>query len=90
MKFSFSINHVLQFRGCLACERCQGKTKGGSQCSRKTCIGTGWCHTHLLNEKHLRIQMSTIPYAGKGLFAMDKTKPANAIIFRTGTEIDRI
>ena len=87
MKFSFFINHVLHFRGNLDCERCQGRTKQGTQCARKTCIGTGWCFTHLLNEKHLRIQGSTIPNAGKGLFAMDKTKAPNDIIFRTWTKI---
>jgi hypothetical protein len=87
MKFSFSINHILQFRGCLACERCQGKTKGGNQCSRKTCIGSGWCYIHLLNEKQLKIQTSAIPNAGKGLFAMDKTKAANAIVFKVGAKI---
>ena len=87
MKFSFSISHILHFRGSLACERCQGKTKGGNQCSRKTCIGTGWCHTHLLNEKHLRIQTSSIPNAGKGLFALDETKAPGEIIFKIGAKL---
>ena len=87
MKFSFSINHILHFRGCLACERCHGMTKGGKQCSRKTCIGSGWCHTHLLNERHLRIQISTIPNAGKGLFVMHQTKAPGDIIFKIGAKI---
>ena len=87
MKFTFSIDYVLQFRGSLACERCQGKTKGGSQCSRKTCIGSGWCHIHLLNEKHLKIQTSTIPNAGKGLFVMSKVVAENAIVFKVGSKI---
>ena len=36
MKFSFFINHVLHFRGNLDCERCQGRTKQGTQCARNT------------------------------------------------------
>ena len=87
MKFSFFINHVLHFRGHLDCERCQGRTKQGNRCKRRTCIGTGLCYTHLQNEKHLRIKNSTIPNAGKGLFAMDKTKAPDEIIFRSGTKI---
>ena len=87
MKFSFFINHVLHFRGNLECEQCRGTTKQGKQCTRRTCIGTGWCYSHLLSEKHLRILPSTIPHAGKGLFAMDKTKGPNEIVFRAGTRL---
>jgi hypothetical protein len=32
--------------------------------------------------KHLKIQKSTIPNAGKGLFAIDKSKRSNAVIFQ--------
>ncbi len=87
MKFTFSINHNLHFRGQLDCEQCVGRTKKGNQCKRKICIGTGWCGTHLLNEKHLKIQPSTIPNAGKGLYAMDKSKVLNEIVFKAGTRL---
>ena len=87
MKFSFSISNVLHFRGQLECEQCVGRTKQGNQCRRKSCIGTGWCGTHLLNEKHLKIQPSTIPNAGKGLYACDKSKAPNEIVFKAGTRL---
>ena len=87
MKFSFFISNALHFRANLDCERCKGTTQEGVQCKRRTCIGTGWCYTHLQSEKHLQIKPSTIPHGGKGLFASDKTKGANDIVFRAGTRL---
>jgi hypothetical protein len=41
----------------------------------------------LLSVKHLKIAKSTIPNAGKGLFAANKNVPNDAIIFRKGQTI---
>lgn len=56
----------------------------GSRCKRKTVIGVPWCYQHLASEMSLKIQASTIEDAGKGLFAISKTKE---IVFRKGQTI---
>jgi len=66
---------------------CQGISKNGQRCSRKSCIGFEYCYTHLLSVKHLRIKESNIPNAGKGLFALNKNEPENAIIFKKNEKI---
>ena len=71
----------------LQAERCSGRTKAGNQCSRSSVIGTPWCWTHLLAVKHLRIKDSTVAGAGKGLFALDKSRPTGEILFRPGQDI---
>ncbi len=50
-------------------------------------IGTGYCFQHLRKYKHLRIGTSTLAGAGKGLFAYDKAKGVNDIVFKEGEEI---
>ena len=79
-------NKVL-FRCQLACVQCTATKVDGGNCTRKSCIGIPLCYMHLLREKKLRIKQSTIPGAGKGLFAMDKHAGANEIIFRIGDKI---
>lgn len=86
-KFKFYIVDELQFQCPLSSLRCHGKTKKGTRCGRKCVIGFELCYQHLRSDKHLRILPSTIPNAGKGLFAMDTTKNDNAIIFRAGDKI---
>ena len=71
----------------LQAERCSGRTKAGNQCSQSSVIGTPWCWTHLLAVKHLRIKDSTVAGAGKGLFALDKSRPTGEIMFRPGQDI---
>jgi hypothetical protein len=54
------------------CNRCAGVTKSGKECSRNTCMYPFYCWQH---SPVLAIRDSTIPEAGKGLFAkvdMDK------------------
>lgn len=75
------------FNCILEKERCVGLTKSGGRCNRESIIGFEYCYQHLLLDKHLRIKKSTLHHAGMGLFAMDKTKDANAIIFRIGATI---
>ena len=85
--FRFRVHHNIVFQGQLVSERCTAQTRAGHRCSRQTVIGCGLCWSHLLSERHLRIQQSTIPHAGKGLFAQDRTAPAHRVIFHAGATI---
>jgi hypothetical protein len=40
-------------------------------------MATPYCFSHLPEYLHLKVKPSTIPNAGKGLFAFDKTKNEN-------------
>ena len=76
----------------LAKKRCVAKTRAGNaRCKNHVCIGIGrkntLCWLHLMRKKHLRIKQSNIASAGNGLFAVDRTKKPNAIIFRKGSLI---
>ena len=84
VSFRFIINGHLHFHGHLDSERCTANGRTGHRCSRNTVIGLGLCWQHLLSTEHLRIKESLIPNAGKGLFALDRTRPANAVIFNNG------
>jgi SET domain-containing protein len=86
-EFKFYIHKNLFFHHLLETEQCVGHNKNGNRCKRKVTIGTPYCFQHLLSIKHLKIQKSKIPNAGNGLFALDKSKPDNAIIFKKGDKI---
>ena len=67
---------------------CKAVNKNGTRCKRTTTtIGSPYCYTHLLNQKHIKIQPSTIPSAGKGVFAVDPKRLPGTIIFRNGDVI---
>lgn len=83
-KFIFSIPPDHEFKCDLRSFRCTGQTKSGSRCRKRVVFGVDLCWMHLLSTKHLRILPSLIPNAGKGLFALDRSKDPNAIIFRKG------
>lgn len=71
-KFSFRYkeNETSKKHTCfLSAQKCGALLKNGRPCQRKVTIGTPLCHSHLLELKNLKIQKSTIPNAGKGLFA---------------------
>lgn len=85
----------------MQCVRCEGVTRRGTQCSKRVCIGTPLCWQHLLASRGVRIRPSTVPGAGKGLFAMARPRPrprrrgghaqndrgAASILFRPGDVI---
>lgn len=83
-KFVFKANNNTLFTCNLQCVQCKEIKSNGRRCSLKTCIGTPYCWIHLLHNKHLRILNSQVAGAGKGLFAISKQAPDNAILFRTG------
>ena len=86
-QFRYFINHHLIFQSDLLCEQCKALTKTGVRCKRIVCFGLPFCFSHLYSLKHLKIQKSTISNAGKGLFAMNKAKRPNAVIFNTNAPI---
>jgi len=72
-----------EFQGNLETLRCAQIKPNGQRCKCKCAIGTPYCHVHLKYAHHLQIKPSTIPGAGKGVFAVGKTD----IIFRAGDPI---
>lgn len=90
-KFKFESNDgTVNFSCPLECNQCEGINRNGNQCSRRTCIGTPFCWTHLWSMRNLRILPSNIPNAGKGLFAVMRRgadMPPGNIIFTTGATI---
>lgn len=74
-------NVINSFQCNLECERCEAIGNTGRQCKRNTCIGVPYCWQHMIRELHLQIKPSLIPGAGKGLFAVDKTKQPGEIVF---------
>lgn len=83
-KFIFNIDHDIYFEAMLESERCVAHNLNGQRCSRNVCIGINLCWSHLLKYKHLKIKTSTIPNAGKGLFAEDKSLAPDAVVFSEG------
>ena len=89
MPYQFRFNRTdepVSFKCNLQCTRCGGVKPNGQRCKARTCIGTPYCWQHLL-KKHLRIKTSTLPGAGKGLFAFDPTKTGQSGVFNEGDEI---
>ncbi len=88
-KFIFKVNNVPQFEDTLYTGRCLAHTKKGTRCKRHCIIGYEYCYSHLESEMELKIKDSTIPQAQKGLFAFNKKKEPNDIIFRKDEEISQ-
>jgi hypothetical protein len=64
-------------------QRCTADNKRGLQCGARTTQGQ-YCWTHLRALCHLRIKASTIPLAGRGLFAEKDFAPGEHIASYTG------
>ena len=91
--FKFYINRrhpSLKFEGNLESEQCRYIKPDGEHCNRIVTIGVPLCSQHLMIEQHLKIQKSTIPKAGKGVFACDPNKGANAIVFRGNENVGEL
>ena len=87
-QFQFYINNQIAFQCQLDSQQCIGHNQNGSQCRRKIILGTPYCFQHLEKIKHLQIKTSTIPNAGKGLFAYDKNaRRQNQVVFHQNTTI---
>ena len=53
---------------------CKATTKAGTPCRLRTSVDHR-CWMHGILEKHLRVKPSTVPGAGKGLFAQLRVRP---------------
>lgn len=58
-------------------------------CGRTVHVGIPYCPRHLQQRCKLRIQPSTIPGAGLGVFAWDPAAPAGAVVIRKGETVGR-
>jgi len=82
-RFTFE-GDTTEFQGNLETLRCAEIKPDGQRCKCKCAIGTPYCHVHLKYRHHLQIKQSTIPDAGKGVFAVGKP---GEIVFRAGDPI---
>ena len=80
-------NDEVIFNGQLQSHRCSFIMRNRQQCKRQCIIGLPCCHSHLPLKYHIEIKNSLIPHSGKGLFVKDKTREADAIVFRQGDTI---
>lgn len=51
------------------CHRCEQTRPNGARCKNRVCFGSPLCHQHNSMKYGVRIKKSTVPGAGKGLFA---------------------
>jgi hypothetical protein len=72
----------IKFNGQLKSMQCDFVKADGHQCRRRCVIGLPCCFSHLPVRYHVIVKPSLIPGAGKGLFAYDKTKGPNDIVFK--------
>ena len=75
MLTSCRCHHQIPLSGGEA-RRCKNRTRGDHLC---------WIHG--MSDLHVRVKPSQIQAAGKGLWAEDRSQPANAILFRPREEI---
>jgi len=80
----YNPNHTIRFQHPLATERCIGTSKSNLQCRRIISIGINRCFQHMPD---LKIKNSTIDNAGKGLFAYNRNRPNDAILFKSNEKI---
>lgn len=85
-RFKFSAPDKFLYECTLQCQQCTAVKANGSRCGNRVCIGVPYCFAHLFYQKNLKIKPSTIPNAGKGLFAA-QPRGGNDIVFRKGDVI---
>ena len=64
-------NRRIVFTNFLQCAQCTAVMphKNNQRCSRRVCMGLPYCHSHVTKLLKVKVMPSTIPNAGKGLFA---------------------
>lgn len=55
----------------MACQQCVETKPNGERCRNRVCMGVPYCWIHRKKKYNLIVKPSTIPGAGKGLFAVD-------------------
>lgn len=86
MKFRF-VSPDQSFQCAMQCGQCEGITNSGQRCKRKVCTGVPLCPIHLKKEMHLKIALSKLKDANRGLFAFDPAGPLDEVVFRKGSII---
>lgn len=73
MRYTFQGDHAglgpKHFEGAMRSTRCKCKTHAGRRCKRIVTIGYPYCPAHTRIRYGVRIALSDIPGAGRGLFA---------------------
>lgn len=69
LKFFFYENEQVKYDCVVDCKQCEAIANNGNRCRMKTCFSLPFCHIHLSKQYGVRVRNSTIPGAGRGLFA---------------------
>jgi len=71
------------------CDQCAALTTRGERCKNRTCVVGPYCWLHTKVDKGFIVKASTIPNAGKGLFASKEFKKGEEIGQYTGDKLTR-
>ena len=85
--FTFTQSNGTVFSAPLESSQCTATCKNNNRCKRKVIIGQPYCYTHLLYQKHLKVKDSTIPGAGKGVFAEIPKAPVHQVVYQANSHI---
>ena len=58
-----------QYECDVSCLRCEARSSGGGRCKNRTCLSLPFCWIHTRQKYNVKVAVSGIPNAGKGLFA---------------------
>lgn len=72
-----------------ACVRCQADTANHTRCTRKTCKYGFQCWQHSIKNLGLKVQKSTIPGAGQGLFTAKQFPAKKNVIEYKGEKLTK-
>lgn len=82
MKYFYFHSPNTEWDKQLTGHQCEANSINGNRCKRKVVIGLPLCYQHTASIYKLKVKKSNIPNAGMGIFAMDKTKGENDIVFK--------
>src|SRR3990172_4537007 len=80
MSFEYISSLGVKFQKNLECAKCIGTTRAGEPCKRRTCQYLPTCFQHSKSIFGVIVKESTIPNAGKGLFAAKEFEPNDLIV----------
>lgn len=87
LQFWFEKDQQKIFSCELKCYRCPAILSDKTQCPRVTCYHVPYCYYHMRTILSLEIRASTIPNAGRGLFALRPFKSEEVIVEFVGEAI---
>ena len=78
----------IQFDGKLTSEQCVHRHATGHRCKNKTVMSLDRCWVHVRKDYHVKIAPSSVPDAGRGLFAFNGTnRNSNDVVFANGVRL---